>query len=107
MGCRDATRLVEPRAPGSAVSEAGLAATTERRDLSRGWIEHLQPMVVGIGDEEPAVGDGDPERMLQPRVVALAVAIAELEKIPARKRTHIVGGRQRDRANDVGLAVRD
>ena len=64
-------------------------------------------MVVGVRDEQPTGCPGHPQRMLQTHIVGDSVAIAELEEITTGERAYVICGRQRDRANDVGLAVGD
>ena len=49
-------------------------------------------MVVGVGDEEASVAEREAERVLEAHVVALSVAVAEVEEVAARERPNLVGG---------------
>lgn len=86
---------------------AGRAGASKGRDLPGGGVEHLDLVVIGVGNEHAASGDRDPERMLQPRRIARAILITKLEQVAAGDGRHRIAGWQIERADDVGFGVGD
>lgn len=62
-------------------------------------------MVVGVGHEKGVPHHGDAERVLEPRGVPAAIAVAELKQVAPGQGRHPVFGRQGNGANDVRLGV--
>ena len=75
-----AGRFVKTRFVERAVFEAGLAGPGQGSAFARGRIDHLDLVVVGVGDVNAAVVKFDVEGMLQSHVVAASVHVTVVEK---------------------------